>query len=97
MLQKQNFFYSNCNVVYAYPYFIDYAYAQNQKELFDMLCKSKAVKTGLVSDIFDAGIMISASHNPYYDNGIKVMNGNGEKLDDDAGVDVRGDGQCKDG
>ena len=28
------------------------------KELFDMLCKSKAVKTGLVSDIFDASIMI---------------------------------------
>jgi phosphoglucosamine mutase len=26
--------------------------------------------------------MISASHNPYYDNGIKLMNGNGEKMDD---------------
>ena len=31
---------------------------------------------------FDCGIMISASHNPYYDNGIKVMNGNGEKLEE---------------
>ena len=30
---------------------------------------------------FDCGIMISASHNPYYDNGIKIMNGNGEKLE----------------
>lgn len=30
---------------------------------------------------FDCGIMISASHNPFYDNGIKVMNGNGQKLD----------------
>ena len=28
------------------------------KELFDLLCKSKAVKTGLVSDIFDASIML---------------------------------------
>ena len=34
------------------------------------------------TDDFDCGIMISASHNPYYDNGIKVMNGKGEKLDD---------------
>ena len=31
----------------------------------------------------DCGEMISASHNPYYDNGIKVMNGIGEKMDDD--------------
>ena len=30
---------------------------------------------------FDCGIMISASHNPYYDNGIKVINGNGYKLE----------------
>ncbi len=31
---------------------------------------------------FDCGIMISASHNPYYDNGIKLINGDGEKIDD---------------
>ena len=30
----------------------------------------------------DCGIMISASHNPYYDNGIKLINGNGEKMDE---------------
>ena len=35
-------------------------------------------------DEFDCGVMISASHNPYYDNGIKVINGNGEKLGDDV-------------
>lgn len=33
-------------------------------------------------DSFDCGIMITASHNPYYDNGIKVVNQYGEKLDD---------------
>ena len=31
---------------------------------------------------FDCGIMISASHNPYYDNGIKILNGRGEKLEE---------------
>ena len=31
---------------------------------------------------FDCGIMISASHNPYYDNGIKLLNGDGEKMED---------------
>lgn len=33
------------------------------------------------SEGFDCGIMISASHNPYYDNGIKIINGNGHKLE----------------
>lgn len=33
------------------------------------------------SEGFDCGIMISASHNPYYDNGIKVINGSGYKLE----------------
>lgn len=31
---------------------------------------------------FDAGIMISASHNPFYDNGIKLFDANGEKMDE---------------
>ena len=34
------------------------------------------------SDSFDCGIMISASHNPYYDNGIKLLNSAGEKMDE---------------
>lgn len=33
------------------------------------------------SEHFDCGVMISASHNPYYDNGIKILNGNGQKLE----------------
>ncbi len=33
---------------------------------------------------FDCGIMISASHNPYYDNGIKLLNGRGEKMEDEV-------------
>ena len=32
-------------------------------------------------DDFDCGIMISASHNPYYDNGIKIINGQGSKVE----------------
>lgn len=35
-------------------------------------------------DEFDCGIMITASHNPFYDNGIKVINRYGEKLDDET-------------
>ena len=34
------------------------------------------------TDGFDCGIMISASHNPYYDNGIKLINSSGEKMDE---------------
>ena len=35
-------------------------------------------------DNFDCGIMISASHNPYYDNGIKLINDQGEKMDEET-------------
>ena len=34
-------------------------------------------------DNFDVGIMISASHNPYYDNGIKLISSEGEKMNED--------------
>lgn len=35
-----------------------------------------------------AGVVISASHNPYYDNGIKFFSGRGEKLDDEVEADI---------
>ena len=37
---------------------------------------------------FDCGIMISASHNPFYDNGIKVINGQGEKLEESVILEI---------
>lgn len=36
------------------------------------------------TDGFDCGIMISASHNPYYDSGIKLLNSAGEKMDEET-------------
>ncbi len=39
-------------------------------------------------DDFDCGIMISASHNPYYDNGIKVINGHGYKLEAEVEAEI---------
>ena len=39
-------------------------------------------------DDFDCGIMISASHNPYYDNGIKLLNSKGEKMDEETILQV---------
>ena len=35
-------------------------------------------------DEFDCGVMISASHNPFYDNGIKLLNSQGEKMDEET-------------
>lgn len=40
------------------------------------------------TDDFDCGIMISASHNPFFDNGIKLFNSKGEKMDDDVITEI---------
>ncbi len=49
------------------------------------------------SEDFDAGIMISASHNPFYDNGIKIINSNGSKLEAEVEelVERYIDGECE--
>ena len=39
-------------------------------------------------DEFDCGIMISASHNPFYDNGIKLINAAGEKMKEDVIAEI---------
>jgi len=39
---------------------------------------------------FDAGVMVSASHNPYQDNGIKIFSGAGLKLDDASELTLEG-------
>lgn len=42
------------------------------------------------SENFDCGIMISASHNPYYDNGIKLFNQSGEKMEEGVIAKIEG-------
>ena len=51
------------------------------------------------TDGFDCGIMISASHNPFNDNGIKIINGMGEKADDELTLKIEEylDGKIADG
>ena len=46
--------------------------------------KTPSVSYVARTEDFDCGIMISASHNPYYDNGIKLINSNGEKMDEET-------------
>lgn len=42
----------------------------------------------------DAGIVISASHNPYYDNGIKFFGANGKKIDDNIELEIEKQLEC---
>ena len=50
----------------------------------------------VVDGAFDCGIMITASHNPYYDNGIKLVNREGYKMDEDVLEQIEDyiDGKC---
>lgn len=45
------------------------------------ICPTPCVSYLISKDRFDCGVMISASHNPYYDNGIKLFNNQGKKMD----------------
>ena len=45
------------------------------------VCPTPSVSHLVTKENFDCGIMVSASHNPYYDNGIKLFNGLGKKMD----------------
>lgn len=57
-----------------------------------------SVSYAVVGDDFDCGIMISASHNPYTDNGIKLVNSKGEKIDDETieKIELYLDGRLRD-
>lgn len=45
------------------------------------VCTTPCVSYLILKEKFDCGVMISASHNPYYDNGIKLFNARGNKLE----------------
>lgn len=45
------------------------------------VCPTPCISYLIRKDKFDCGVMISASHNPFFDNGIKLFNGDGKKMD----------------
>ena len=60
------------------------------------VCPTPAISYLVRKEHFDCGIMVSASHNPYYDNGIKCFNHNGEKMEEDLLLEIEAymDGNC---
>lgn len=52
------------------------------------VCPTPAVSYLVRKERFDCGIMVSASHNPYYDNGIKIFNQNGEKMEEEILLEI---------
>ena len=72
-------------------YMLEYAVAAGLAASGADVCLLHVTTTPSVSyivrqDCFDCGVMITASHNPFYDNGIKIINGQGEKLEDGIAV-----------
>lgn len=52
------------------------------------VCPTPCVSYLINRDKFDCGVMISASHNPYYDNGIKLFSGVGKKMDPNIEAEI---------
>ena len=52
------------------------------------VCPTPAVSYLIQKEHFDCGIMVSASHNPFHDNGIKLFNGDGCKMNPEIEVEV---------
>lgn len=52
------------------------------------VCPTPAVSYLVNKERFDCGIMVSASHNPYYDNGIKIFDHRGQKMDEDILLEI---------
>ena len=61
------------------------------------VCPTPAISYLVRKERFDCGIMVSASHNPYYDNGIKCFNHNGEKMEEELLLEIESymDGKCE--
>ncbi|MGI6512381.1 MAG: phosphoglucosamine mutase [Catenisphaera adipataccumulans] len=52
------------------------------------VCPTPSISYLVQKERFDCGIMVSASHNPYYDNGIKVFNHRGEKMEENVLLEI---------
>lgn len=55
-----------------------------------MVSTTPSISYLVVKNNYDFGIMISASHNPYFDNGIKIFNRHGEKLEESIELEIEG-------
>lgn len=52
------------------------------------VCPTPSISYLIQKERFDCGIMVSASHNPFYDNGIKVFNGEGVKMEESVLLEI---------
>lgn len=61
------------------------------------VCPTPSVSFLIQKEGFDCGVMVSASHNPFYDNGIKLFNGSGMKMNPDVEEQIEAyiDGECE--
>jgi len=61
------------------------------------VCPTPSVSFLIQKESFDCGVMVSASHNPFYDNGIKLFNGSGMKMNPNVEAEIEAymDGKCE--